>query len=172
MSKISNKAAYPAIAPVLTDYFVLTDNDSNLATKTCTLTALSNLFQVEFNNVTIAISAAQLKALTGTPITLIAAPGAGKVIDVLSVFTFLDAGVTAYDFPNSVSVKQGAASWATLSTPFLNTVADKAQHMSSDDVNCEINTSVTLVNAGVNATVGDGILKVNLRYRVLTLSTF
>ena len=33
MSKISNKTAYPAIAPVLDDYFVLTDSDSNLATK-------------------------------------------------------------------------------------------------------------------------------------------
>ena len=171
MSKISNKTAYPAIAPVLEDYFVLTDSDSKLATKTCTLTALKNLFQVEYNDVSVAVSAAQLKALNGSPITLIPAPAAGSVIEIFSIFAFVDVGSVAFDFVNVINVKQGAATWGSLGTTFMNSIADKAQHISSDDVSCEIATGVTLTNASANATVGSGILKFNIRYRVIVLSS-
>ena len=171
MSKISNKTAYPAIAPVLDDYFVLTDSDSNLATKTCTLTSLKNLFQVEYNEVSVAVSAAQLKALNGTAITLIPAPAAGSVIEIFSIFAFIDVGSVAFDFGNVITVKQGAATWGSLGTAFMNSIADKAQHISSDDVSCEIATGVTLTNASSNATVGNGILKFNIRYRVIVLSS-
>ena len=44
MSRISNTAAYANINPVLSDYFVLTDLDNNLATKSCTLQSLQTLF--------------------------------------------------------------------------------------------------------------------------------
>ena len=172
MSKISNKTAYPAIAPVLDDYFVLTDSDSDLATKSCTLNSLKNLFEAESNNVTVSVSAANLKTLV-TPYTLIASPGAGKVIEVLSIFAFMDAGVTAYDFGQNVKIQTGSNVWATYSNSlFMNSVADVLQHDSSSPVKCEANTALQLLTTTANATVGDGILKVNIRYRVLTLSTF
>ena len=172
MSKISNKTAYPAIAPVLADYFVLTDSDTELATKTCTLTGLKNLFEVEANDVTVSVSAANLKTLL-TPYTLIAAPGAGKVIDVLSIFAYVDVGVTAFDFGQDVTVQTGSNVWATYdNTTFMNAVADVMQHDSVASTACTANSALQLLTTVGNATVGDGVLKVNIRYRVLTLSTF
>lgn len=172
MSKISNKTAYPAIAPVLEDYFVLTDSDSDLATKTCTLTALKNLFEAEANNVTVEVSAANLKTIL-TPYTLIAAPGAGKVIEVLSIFAYMDAGSSAFDFGQNVKIQTGNNVWATYSnTSFMNSVADVLQHDSVASTACTANTALQLLTTSGNATVGNGILKVNIRYRVLTLSSF
>jgi len=42
MARISNTTAYSSIIPTLPDYFVLTDAENNLNTKTCTLENLQN----------------------------------------------------------------------------------------------------------------------------------
>ena len=85
----------------------------------------------------------------------------------------MDAGVTAYDFGQNVKIQTGSNVWATYSNSlFMNSVADVLQHDSSSTVKCEANTALQLLTTTANATVGDGILKVNIRYRVLTLSTF
>ena len=89
MSKISNQAAYPALLqPTLSDYLVITDYDNKLRTKTVSLNTVKNLFDVSYSDVTIEISSAELKALLATPKTLIAAPGVGKVLEVLSDLRF------------------------------------------------------------------------------------
>ena len=46
MARISNTSIYPNIDPVLSDYFVLTDANDDLSTKTCTLEALQKLYNV------------------------------------------------------------------------------------------------------------------------------
>ena len=85
----------------------------------------------------------------------------------------MDAAVTAYDFGQNVKIQTGSNVWATYSNSlFMNSVADVLQHDSSSTVKCEANTALQLLTTTANATVGDGILKVNISYRVLTLSTF
>jgi len=173
MSKISNQSAYPALNnPHLDDYLVITDYDNKLKTKTVTLNTVKNLFQVSYNDVTIEVSAAEMKALLGSPKTLIAAPGAGKVLEVFSIFVYLDAGTTAFDFGDPVQVLQGAAQWANIPTSLLNNVVDDAGHFQKDVVSCPINTAITLQAQNANATVGNGIVKINIRYRTLDLQTF
>ena len=56
MAKISNTSIYPNIDPVLSDYFVVTDANTDLATKTCTLESVQTLFGLPDTNVTITVS--------------------------------------------------------------------------------------------------------------------
>lgn len=173
MSKISNQSAYPALNnPHLDDYLVITDFDNKLKTKTVSLNTIKNLFQVSYNDITIEISAAELKALLGTPKELIPAPGAGKVLEVFSVFVYMDVGLTAFDFGDPVQVKQGVSVWADVPTSVMNSVTDSAAHFSKTSLNCPINTSIVFQAQSSNATVGDGICKINIRYRTIDLQSF
>ena len=126
----------------------------------------------ECNDITIEISAAELKALLGTPKELIPAPGAGKVLEVFSVFVYMDAGLTAFDFGDPVQVKQGVSVWADVPTSVMNSVTDSAAHFSKTSLNCPINTSIVFQAQNSNATVGNGICKINIRYRTIDLQSF
>ena len=173
MSKISNQAAYPALTqPTLSDYLVITDFDNKLKTKTVSLNTVKNLFEVSYADVTIEISSAELKALLSTPKTLIAAPGVGKVIDVYSIFAYMDVGGVAYNFGDPVQVLMGASVWANIPTAIVNSAVDAAAHFQKQELACPINTAVVLQAQGSNATVGTGIMKINLRYRTIELQTF
>jgi len=174
MSRISNKAAYPPLSqPALADYVVITDANKKLATKTVSLNGIKNLFQLSYNDITIEVSSAELLALYTVPKTLLPAPGVGRVYDIFSIFAYLDAGVTAYDFVDPVQVKQGASVWAELPTASLmNAGADSAAHFQKQTLALPINTSVLLQAQGANATVGAGILKINIRYRNIELQSF
>ena len=84
MVKISNTSAYPNLAtPVATDYLILTDQSDNLLTKSCTLGDVQKLFGVDTLIAKVTVSSAALLTLSGNPVTLINAPGAGKVIDTM-----------------------------------------------------------------------------------------
>tara|TARA_R100000781_G_scaffold104401_1_gene68130 strand:+ start:2872 stop:3405 length:534 start_codon:yes stop_codon:yes gene_type:complete len=173
MSKISNKTAYPAIAPVLDDYFVLTDSDSDLATKTCTLSALQDLFDGDTKVAKVAIPSASLLTLADTPIDLVAAPGVSKVIDVISIMFYLNAGLTVYDFgTGALPIKIGSEQVASIpnSGSAINSAADavfKPEVPTSNEIIAQ-NTALTL-EALANPTQGDGVLYANVFYRVLNV---
>jgi|TARA_R110000787_G_scaffold43190_2_gene106104 hypothetical protein len=174
MSKISNQAAYPALLqPTLDDYLVITDYDNKLRTKTVNLSTVKNLFDVSYSDVTIGISSAELKALLATPKTLIAAPGVGKVLEVFSIFAYMDVGVTAYDFADPVQVKMGVSVWADIPTStVMNSAVDASAHFSKTFLSCPENTAIVFQAQGQNATVGTGTMKINLRFRTIDLQTF
>lgn len=174
MSKISNQAAYPALLqPTLSDYLVITDYDNKLRTKTVSLGTVKNLFDVSYSDVTIEISSAELKALLATPKTLIAAPGVGKVLEVFSIFAYMDAGSVSYDFADPVQVIMGTSVWAEIPTAsVMNSAVDAAAHFSKTSLACPINTAINFQGQGQEATVGNGVMKINLRYRTLDLQTF
>ena len=90
MARISNTTAYSSITPTLSDYFVLTDSENNLNTKTCTIENLQTLFGLNTTSVTIAITETYLKVIAAQPYTLLPAPGDGYVYDVSSIVRFQD----------------------------------------------------------------------------------
>lgn len=173
MSKISNQTAYPALnAPQLADYLVITDFDNKLKTKTVNLNTVKNLFEVSYNDISIEVSAAEMKALLSVPKTLIPAPGAGKVLEVFSILAYLDYGGVSFDFGDPVQVLMGVAQWANLSTSLVNASADDVGHFQKDVLSCPINTAITLQAQNSNATVGNSVFKINIRYRTVDLQNF
>lgn len=175
MAKISNQVAYPKILNIdLADYLILTDKENKLQTKTATLNQLKDLYGIDTAVAHVVVNAAALANLATTAATLIAAPGAGKVIDIISISQYLDAGTAQYNFGNNLEVKIGATPFGTLSSQSANFATDLVSKIETGGTTKVIaqNTAVTLETAA-NPTAGNGIMYFNIMYRILTVgSTF
>lgn len=176
MAKISNTVAYPSISNLdAADYLVLTDAENELKTKTATISQIQALFGVDTNVAKTTINTGSLLTLADTAIAIVPAPGAGKVIDVISIMFFLDAGSTAFDFgTGSLPIKMGAQEIASVpnSSTTVNSATDavfKPEVPNSNEIIAQ-NTAVT-IEAQSNPTQGSGTLYANVFYRVLEVGT-
>jgi len=174
MARISNTTAYSSIIPTLPDYFVLTDAENNLNTKTCTLENLQTLFGLSVTTVTVAIPPEFLKVIGPQPYTLLAPPGDGYVYDVSEIVSFMSAGSIPYNFPNTLSIVQG-----TIQEPLpllLLNAASKKVYKNDPSPAEFIPENSGLVLSGIaspNEPFGNGTLYINITYRKLKLdSTF
>ena len=124
----------------------------------------------------VAVNSAALLALNTSAATLVVAPGAGKVIDVISIMFYLDAGAVAYDFgTGALPIKIGSEQIASVpnSTSCINSAADavfKPEVPSGSNEIIAQNTALTL-EALANPTQGNGVLYANVFYRVLTVGS-
>jgi hypothetical protein len=175
MAKISNTSAYPSISNLdSADYLIITDAENELKTKTVTIEQMQTLFGIDTLVAKVTVNTAALLTLGTQSATLIAAPGAGKVIDIISISQFLDAGNTAFNFGNDLTVKIGSGTFGTLVAQSANFAADLVTKITTPTVSTVIaqNTAVTLETAA-NPTQGTGTMYFNIFYRVLTVgSTF
>lgn len=120
----------------------------------------------------VTLSSAQILALNSTPITLIAAPGTGKLLLVSKVVGFNDFQTTAYAGSSEVlSIKytngSGASICAFSEVAFCEAAADAWEIPACGLVVPVVNA---LVCASANAafTTGDGIVYLRLYYRIVT----
>jgi hypothetical protein len=180
MAKISNITAYPTISNLDgSDYLIITDANNSLATKTVTLSQVQSFLGLAADSPVIAnvsVSSADLLTLATTPATLVAAPGAGKVLDIISIMCYMDAGATPYDFTPSLPVKIGSETIGSVSNgaTAMNTAVDAVFKPETPNSSTEIiaqNTALTLHAGGSNPTQGTGVLYVNVYYRVLTVGS-
>ena len=170
MARISNTSSYPIITPDGADYFILTDAENDNATKNCSISNLQAYLGVDTVKLTVAISSANLQVLS-TPYTILATPGAGYAYDITNVSVFMDFNTTAFDFAAVASLKIGAYVAGEIPIASLNSAADTVYKIQPVSGTLPANTAITL--SGGDATVGDGILYVNITYRKLKLdSTF
>lgn len=125
---------------------------------------------------TISISSAELKALFTTPKILLAAPGAGKV-NVLErlVFSYTHGG-TDYAGTGNMTIRYTGTTTNILesvmdhiagATSKLFQVSSKAT--TSYSVPLISNQSIELTNATADYTLGNGTVKIFLKYRIVTL---
>ena len=173
MAKISNTAAYPSISNLdSADYLVLTDAENELKTKTATIQQIQTLFGIDTLVAKVTVNTGSLLTLGNTSITLIAAPGANKVIDIISISQYLDAGTTQFNFGNNLEVKIGATAFGTLSSQSANFATDLVSKIETGGTTkvIEQNTAVTLETAA-NPSQGNGTMYFNIFYRVLIVGT-
>lgn len=173
MAKISNTVAYPSILNLdNADYVVITDAENELKTKTATIAQLQNLFGIDTNVAQVTVNTGSLLNLGVTSIPLIAAPGLNKVIDLMSVTQYLDAGTTQFNFGGDLQVKIGATVFGTLTAQSSNFATDLVSKIERGAVTKVIdqNTAVTLETAA-NPTQGNGTMYFNIFYRVLNVGT-
>ena len=118
------------------------------------------------------LTSAEILAMYTTPKTLLDKPGAGKVIEFLSAVFFLDHGGTDYAAGGAAVIQtitgDTAVSDAVAAGTLVNASADAyvvAQALSTE-VALDVNQGLELTNASAVHTTGDGILIVNIAYRI------
>jgi len=127
----------------------------------------------------VSIKAAQVKAIRATPIELVAAPAAGKVLEFLSAVLMLDYGSEVFtESSDNLAVKytngSGAAASETIeSGSFIDAAADtviKAEAVK--DTIMVVAAALVLHNTGDGEIAGnaseDSVLRVKVAYRVHT----
>jgi hypothetical protein len=121
------------------------------------------------------ISAEEILALYTTPKTLVAAPGAGKVLEFISLLLAYDYGTTAYTIGTAtdLQVKYTDASGAAVSTTqavtgFIDQATDQLRAL--DKLEASVtpvdNAALVLTLAVANVTDGDGAIHAKVAYRV------
>jgi hypothetical protein len=128
---------------------------------------------------TIELTSVNIKALAGTPITLIAAQGADTVIEFISAVMVHNAG-TAYvepSAPDDMVIQYGTGTDLTAAidaTGFLTVTDDEMRRVTTNlaitaDLIPEKDSLVQLLNTGSNYTTGTGTMTIFATYRVHTL---
>ena len=173
MAKISNTSAYPGIANLdSADYLVITDAENSLMTKTATIAQIQTLFGIDTLVAKVTVNTGSLLTLGNTSITLIAGPGNNKVIDIISISQYLDAGTAQFNFGNNLELKIGATVFGTLSSQSANFATDLVSKIETGGTTKVIdqNTALTLETAA-NPSQGNGTMYFNIFYRVLNVGT-
>jgi hypothetical protein len=150
-------------------------------------TMLENIIDSKVNNDSIPVgtvvtvkrtlSSAEILAGFATPISIVAAPGAGKYIRVLSALYRLNFGTAAYAAANTSTIHftGSTANLVTANTAILPGTANAINQVSaiaatfatgSDD---PVNKAVEWSVSGNNPTTGDSTIDVYLTYVVVTL---
>ena len=177
MAKISNVSAYPNINNVSgSDYLIITDSENNLMTKTVTLTQVQTLFGIDTYVAHVEITPTEMQNISASPKTIIAAPGANKVIDLLSVSIYGRYGTTTYDFSGDLEFDCNSTVYASLPALTANSSQDfivKAMvgGGGSNPLALSPNQALAFTASGGNPTQGDGTFFVNAYYRILTVGT-
>lgn len=130
------------------------------------------------HTVTVEVSSAELLALRATPKTLVAAPGAGSVLEFVSAVLLLDATATAYvESSADLGIRYTDGSGAQVSetieaTGFIDQTADTmtVARPKADPIVAATgaaNQPLVLHNLGAGEyTTGTGVLRVKVAYRV------
>lgn len=120
----------------------------------------------------VAISNAELLALYTTSKELVAAPGAGYVLELLSAVLIMDHGGTDFTTNGDVTIQTGTTGTAQSDTvaaaDWMQASADAIRNVQvlSADIQMDENESLVLACATGNPAAGDGVARVKIRYAV------
>ena len=162
---------YPTITPASSDLVLLSDvSASGKPTKTATASSIADLAVFDFEKTS--LTTAQIGQLNTTPITLVAAPGAGKVLVPMSVvikYTYGTAGMTGNRTLDIMSGVVGLYQWSNV----LDDTSDAIRIVSDVSVDPVLTENEALkiqVPTG-NPTVGASTSTVDVYtyYKILTL---
>ena len=121
------------------------------------------------------ISSAEILALFTTPKTLVAAPGAGKLLEFISLLLAYDYGTVVYTIgtATNIQVKYTDASGAAVSTTqavtgMLDQATDQLRALDKLEASVTpvVNAALVLTLAVANVTAGDGVIHAKVAYRV------
>ena len=158
---------------------VLTADLDNLAVATGKIAAAAvtseKLDESTVQYAEVEISAAEILDLFGTPKELVAAPGAGKLLEFISLLLAYDWGTVAYTIGTAgnlqVKYTDGsgvAASTTRAATGFLDEVADAVSSLDKLEATVEpaVNAPLALTVATASPTAGDSPIHARVAYRV------
>ncbi len=143
-------------------------NDNS--TKMATTAYVDNvgIYSVQIN-----LSSAQILALNSTPVQVIAAPGAGKVISALSFVIDYTYGTTTYSAVTMVFSEVGGATTPIASNsiiiPRTSSTLIQVTPLAAVTSNAFLGDNAPImVTAASNPTTGDGTMKITALYKIIT----
>ena len=160
---------YPTVTPASNDLLLLSDaSDSRKTTKSATISSVLGLGVATSK---VVVSSAEVLALHTTPIELIAAPGANKIIQILGVMASIDFNSLAYVKKDLWVIYAGAVrSTYEWTNAILNSGIDYIEYASFNTSifgpTATINTAVQLSIEAATAT-GDSPITIYTTYKTL-----
>ena len=156
---------------------VLTSNGANVQWQD--LTQLNDGSQ----ELTVSVDPFEMSQLSSVPKVVIPAQGVGTVIEILSVAFKYDYATVVYDFTSDLvvcpagSIGNTDTYQALFKQSFVNGVGDIYQGNNDgagiyDGRLLQDNTAMILSTPGIDPTQGDGNMRLNIRYRVLDITTW
>lgn len=121
----------------------------------------------------VSLTAANIIAMNATPVELVAAPGAGYVLEFVSATFIFDYGTTQFTGGGTIVIQQGTTGndWtATVPATAVTSAVDaifvmpvlSAASIESDPAE---NDSIVITNATAAFAAGDGVARVKVAYR-------
>lgn len=127
-------------------------------------------------NIVVDVSSAQIKALNASPVELVPAPGANKIIVPVSAVGFLSFGTTQYTVGGGEAVISypgvfgSMMSFGNLIVASGNLISARSVSAFADFDGSIINQPLVLTNQSADYADGDGTLKVLVTYNIVDLS--
>lgn len=124
--------------------------------------------------VQITLTSAQILALNTTPITLVAAQGAGTIIDIETITASLVFGTIAYTGAHNIEVRftngSGAKAATDIGSTFLDSSASALDQVGgvTSEVTPVANAAIVLSVPTANPAAGDSTIRLTCFYRVIT----
>lgn len=124
---------------------------------------------------TVTLTAAQVKALFTTPITLVPAPGLKKYISVDEIVAKVaSTSFVAYTGANAVELRYTDASGAKvtgdLAAAWLNNATDRVDKSVAAAVTAVVNAPVVVAVPTANPGAGTGVVTFDILYRVVNIA--
>ena len=173
---------YPSATPKASDKLIGTvTEDVNAVnvvkgnpTRSFTLSAVQSLFNQDVVNVVVPVTATVFKTLTNAaPITLLAAPGAGKAYDVKNIIVYVDGGTTPFNTSQSpyINGPNPGNDVAIDKATVINVTATKIlfkTKQSIEGAHIMQQNAPLIINAnGGTTTTGNGMLYFNITYKIV-----
>ena len=165
---------YPSGTPSASDNIIGTQVDPITEENKTVQFGIQDVANLATNNyleTTVTVTSAQLLALNGADVTLIAAQGANTYIKILLVTSFLDYESIRYTATQPLNVSTGGNTAASIPTAQYDTAADRVYSPAISSIALAENSAVFLTT-DASPTNGNSPLKIKIRYQVLNTTAF
>jgi len=167
--------SYPTGTPTASDNLIGTQVDPVTEENKTVQFSISNINSLAtqgYLETTVTITTAQLTALQGTDVELIATPGVNKTIKILELSTFLDYTAPVFTFANDILVSVNAVTLGTIPLAIGQAAADTIYSVAPAAGILAENTALLLTTAGAVGGGGGSSMQVKVRYQVLDITSF
>lgn len=167
-----------------TDHFIDEDSfASNSATKVPSQQSVKAYVDAQvavggLTTATVDITSSEILNIFTTPKQIIAAPGAGKILQVVSLMAYYKFGTTAYSASASFAFKYDNASGAAVNISSLTMLDNAADALIFPELATQtndvlvtpyVNKNIIFTNTSANPTSGDGTLRIYVTYKTITV---
>ena len=126
------------------------------------------VIKVPLHEVVISLSKFQIQNIHIAPVQLVAAPGTGKIIELVSAFAAYTFGTAAYDFAALNILTNGGEAIGSIGDSLFDNTENTIKVFNLITGKTKANAALE-ISSGNSGTTGDGTAKVYVTYRITTL---